>query len=124
MDKRPSSMQGNFDFSKSGETNNNFQLESINFRFVLWGLLRGAGSRAPGPIHLPLKVRRGRSSVRPKERTMATLVDFCKFCLCPMLARTDYCTNKPCHNSVIGRGQWQTYLNFRATALETVISVI
>jgi hypothetical protein len=68
MDKRPSRMQGEFYFLKSGGAGNNFQ----NFRFVLWQLPESARSFAPNPIHLPLKVHRGKFSVH----NVQVLIDY------------------------------------------------
>jgi hypothetical protein len=49
-------MQGQFYFSKSGGVGNSFRSGFEILMLILWGLLGGARSRAPTPIHLPLKV--------------------------------------------------------------------
>ena len=63
MDKWPSRMQGKFYFLKLGGAGSSFWSGSENFRFVSWGLPRVAESWALAPIHLPLKVRRGRFNI-------------------------------------------------------------
>ena len=55
--------KGNFNFWRWAERATIFNHELQYFRFVLWGSPGCARSQAPAPIHLPLKVRRGRVNV-------------------------------------------------------------
>ena len=58
MDKRPSKMQGQFDFSKSGGASNSFGRDLIfNFNFIL--RLTKVPNRGPTPIYFPLEVHGG-----------------------------------------------------------------
>ena len=69
MNKRPSRMQGQYYFLKSGGVDNTFRLRYDNFRFVLWELPGGAGLWTLTPIHLHLKVCRGRFNIHPCSTT-------------------------------------------------------
>ena len=63
MNKRPSRIQEQFYFSKSAGACNNFQSR------LGWRLPEVAGSLAPTPIHLPLKVHGGGGfNIRPDIR--------------------------------------------------------
>ena len=57
MNKRPSRMQGQFQFSKSGGAGNIFRSGYEIYLFILWGLPRGVGLWTSVPIHLSLEVR-------------------------------------------------------------------